>query len=64
MKFDTDHAVDVALPTTCIIVERLQGDLADADADELTDAIFQMVFTALQSYFEFAKPNIPEPSVN
>jgi hypothetical protein len=63
MRFLLKHAKDVAIPTACLMLERLFPDLKGQEREKLARELVEFLTTAVRAYCEFHPP-VPNPSPN
>jgi hypothetical protein len=63
MRFLLKRAKDVALPTACLMFERLFPHVKEKEREELMRELVDFLTTAVRVYCEL-HPTVPEPSSN
>jgi hypothetical protein len=66
VTFDREHARDVALPSACLLADRLFPHAAGTARDRLVRALTEHLMATLYAYCEFhpARADLPAPSRN
>ena len=65
MRFDPDHAEDVALPSACLLVADLFPHLTGEGRDQLIRRVTDFLMTTLSAFCEFHPPDVvSQPSRN